>query len=45
MIEPFLKAEGDYVIGGVEALSNRTVPREVEKYINFANDTRLKSNS
>lgn len=42
IIEPLLKTEGNYVFGGIEPLSNRTVPRYLDLYIERMNDLRLK---
>ncbi|WP_159641921.1 tyrosine-type recombinase/integrase [Erysipelothrix anatis] len=36
-IEPLLNLEGDYLFGGVESLSSRTVPRKLKYYTDKAN--------
>ncbi|WP_159634163.1 site-specific integrase [Erysipelothrix anatis] len=37
LIEPLLSTEGQYLFGGIEPLSPRTVPRKLQYYMNIAN--------
>lgn len=41
-INDLISAEGEYLFGGIEPLSNRTVPRQLKKYIDLANEELIK---